>query len=100
MPDVLAACDAVISKTGYSTLAEVYYAGIPFGYINRQHFQESQILEEYIRSDMQGLEITEADFYSGELIHHVDELLSLPRMNRDNTPNGAYVAARFINDML
>jgi len=76
----------------------VYYAGIPFGYIIRQHFQESQILELYIRSEMQGMKITESDFYSGEFIRYVDELLSLPSVKRDGQANGAYQAARFIVD--
>lgn len=100
MPDVLAACDAVICKTGYSTLAEVYYAGIPFGYISRPQFPESQILEEYIESEMQGLKIPEADFFSGEFTHHIDEMLSLPRIERDVSTNGAQTAARFILDIV
>jgi hypothetical protein len=33
-PDLVNACDAVIGKAGYSTVAEVYYAGVPFGYIS------------------------------------------------------------------
>ena len=40
-PNLVSACDAVIGKVGYSTLAEVYHAGLPFGYIPRQDFRES-----------------------------------------------------------
>jgi hypothetical protein len=100
MPDVLASCDAVICKVGYSTLAETYYAGIPFGYVSREQFQESKILEEYIRTDMQGMKIIQDDFFSGEFIHHIDEILSLPRIERDHEVNGAFSAAWFINDLL
>src|SRR5262249_39121280 len=32
-PDLLRASDAVIAKLGYSTLAEAYLAGVPFGYL-------------------------------------------------------------------
>ncbi|MGE5839736.1 MAG: hypothetical protein ACM34H_07355, partial [Deltaproteobacteria bacterium] len=34
-PDLVQASDALIGKVGYSTLSEVYWAGIPFGYIAR-----------------------------------------------------------------
>lgn len=100
MPDLLAACDAVISKAGYSTLAEVYYAGMPIGYISRQHFQESPVLEEFIGSHMQGIKIEEADFYSGAFLRHVDELLALPHIQRDASTNGANTAAAFIAELL
>ncbi len=30
-PDLVNACDAVVGKAGYSTAAEVYHAGVPFG---------------------------------------------------------------------
>jgi hypothetical protein len=43
-PDLVNACDAVIGKAGYSTVAEVYHAGVPFGYIARPRFRESQVL--------------------------------------------------------
>jgi UDP:flavonoid glycosyltransferase YjiC (YdhE family) len=36
-PDLVNACDAVIGKVGYSTLAEVYHAGVPFGYVARSN---------------------------------------------------------------
>jgi hypothetical protein len=99
MPDVLAACDAVVSKAGYSTLAEVYYAGIPFGYITRQHFEETRILEEFIRSEMQGMKIDEADLYSGAFVRSMDELLSLPCIKRDSVLHGAQLAAQYITNL-
>jgi UDP:flavonoid glycosyltransferase YjiC (YdhE family) len=37
-PDLVNASDAVIGKIGYGTLAEVYWAGVPFGYISRPNF--------------------------------------------------------------
>jgi len=100
MPDVLSACDAVIAKSGYSTLAEVYYAGMPFGYINRQHFRESPVLEGFIGTHMQGMRIDEHDFASGAFLQQVDELLALPRIERDKTTNGANAAADFIRGSL
>jgi len=98
-PDLVAASDAVIGKNGYSTLAEVYHAGIPFGYITRPRFRESAILADYIRREMSGLEITEAQFYTGEWLSLLPELLALPRLRR-NGSNGAEQAAGFIYGVL
>ena len=49
-PDLIAASDAVVGKTGYSTLAEVYQAGVPFGYVKRPHFRESEVLGAYMEA--------------------------------------------------
>ncbi len=38
-PDLVNASDAVIGKVGYSTLAEVFHAGVPYGFITRSEFQ-------------------------------------------------------------
>ncbi len=61
-PDLINAADVVVGKVGYSTLAEVYHAGIPFGHVARQKFPESKPLENYIEAHMSGLPISEAQF--------------------------------------
>ena len=61
-PDLVAACDAVVGKVGYSTLAEVYQAGLPFGYICRPGFRESSALAEFIDREMASMEITALQF--------------------------------------
>ncbi len=67
-PDLINACDIVIGKVGYSTLAEVYHASKPFGYIPRSTFRESPILEQFIREEMNSIKITESDLYRGNWI--------------------------------
>ncbi len=67
-PDLVTASDALIGKVGYSTLAEVYYAGIPFGYIARSDFRESPILVCYIENRMQGFAIEDREFYAGSFL--------------------------------
>ena len=94
-PDLIYACDAVVSKTGYSTLAEVYHAGIPFGYVVRQRFRETPALAAYIASHMSGLAIAEAAFYSGAWLSCLPDLLSLPRQPQ-REPRGAEQIARFV----
>jgi UDP-N-acetylglucosamine:LPS N-acetylglucosamine transferase len=98
-PDLVNASDAVIGKAGYSTLAEVYHAGVPFGYVARPRFRESQVLASYIEQHMHGLPVAEKDFQDGNWLASVDELLAMPRLSRDDA-QGADQAARFIGELL
>jgi len=98
-PDLINACDGVVGKLGYSTLAEVYYTGIPFGYIPRPSFRESEILAAYVDEKMIGVAIEETEFQVGSWISHIQHLLALPRIQQSG-PNGAEQAARFINTLL
>ncbi|MGB8644369.1 MAG: hypothetical protein WCF84_03980 [Anaerolineae bacterium] len=93
-PDLIGAADAVICKLGYSTVAEVYQAGVPMGYIARTHFAESGTLRRFAAEHMPGLEITERDFASGAWLDDLPRLLSLsPVLRRE--PNGAERIADF-----
>jgi hypothetical protein len=98
-PDLLAASDAVVGKVGYSTLAETYRTGIPFGYIARQGFRESGKLASFIQEHMAGLPIREREFQAGTWLSCLPELLSLPRIHRRD-PNGAEQVARFLLGLL
>jgi UDP-N-acetylglucosamine:LPS N-acetylglucosamine transferase len=93
------ASDAVIGKAGYSTLAEVYQAGVPFGYVPRARFRESPALIEYIQKEMSGLPISEAQFADHRWLSSLPDLFSLPRLQRDGV-DGAEQAARFIYGLL
>ncbi len=94
-PDLINACDAVVGKPGYSTVAEVYHAGVPFAYIPRPIFRESAVLEEFIDQKMSGFAITEEQFYEGQWLERLAGLLTTPRINR-TCGNGAVQAAKFI----
>jgi UDP:flavonoid glycosyltransferase YjiC (YdhE family) len=94
-PDLVNACDAVVGKLGYSTLAECYAAGTAFGFIPRAHFPESPILRDFCLAEMNCLEIQEADFASGCWIEAVPGLLARPADHRTR-PNGAYEIARLL----
>jgi hypothetical protein len=98
-PDLINACDAVIGKVGYSTLAEVYHAGNPFGYVARQDFRESPALTAYIAQHMPGIAITPEQFDDGSWLSQLPQLLALPRLTR-HEPNGADQAAHFICQLL
>ena len=94
-PDLVNASDAVIGKVGYSTLAEVYHAGIPFGYIARSNFRESDPMVKFIQKQMMGVAVKETEFSNGNWINQLEELLDLP-LSKPNLNNGAEDIGRFI----
>ncbi len=94
-PDLVNACDAVIGKVGYSTLAEVYQAGVPFGYVARADYNESGPMIDFIRQQMSGMAIGESEFINGDWIPGINELLKFPRLDHNNV-NGAGEIGQFI----
>ncbi len=98
-PDLIRACNAVVGKLGYSTVAETYAAGVPLAYIPRAQFPESPVMAEFVKSRMQGLEIEAEKFKEGGWLARLDELLALPRLQR-NEPNGSHQVADFLYKLL
>ena len=98
-PDLIEASDVIIGKIGYSTLAEIYQAGKPFGFITRDRFRESPKLEAYILAEMSSQKITEQAYQAGTWIKQIDGLLSQPELKR-SAPSGAEQAADFILTLL
>lgn len=98
-PDLANASDAVIGKTGYSTIAEVYHAGVPFGYIAGPNNPENASLADYIEHHMPGSEISESEFQNGIWLSQIRNLLNMPRIRRDEL-NGADQIAQFVGGML
>jgi len=98
-PDLVNAADAVIGKAGYSTVAEVYNAGTPFGYIPRPNSPESPRLVEFIKQNMAGFEIEESIFRKGDWLPILRKILRIPH-KKPITPNGADQIARFIHKLL
>jgi hypothetical protein len=94
-PDLANASDAVIGKVGYSTLAEVYHAGVPFGYVARANYNESGPMVDFIEQKMAGIAVAESDFFKGKWISIIKDLLALPRVHRQGT-NGAEQIGKFI----
>ena len=94
-PDLINACDVVVGKLGYSTLAEIFHAGVPYGYIPRSTFKESEVLEAFVKNHMNGYSISESQFQDGSWVSFLEEIMSLARIERNDT-NGALVAAQYI----
>lgn len=94
-PDLVQACDAVIGKLGYSTLAEAYSHGLPFGFVPRKRFRESLEMGKYAREVMGALELGEEQFASGAWLACVPDLLAQPR-REPQKPNGADQVAAYL----
>jgi len=98
-PDLVNAADAVVGKVGYSTLAEVHRAGVPFGYVTRSYFRESKPMAAFIEKKMPGLPLKEPDFSSGRWLAKLQDLLKLNRVKQRAT-GGAEPIAHFIRDRI
>ncbi len=98
-PDLINAADAVVGKLGVSTIAEVYHAGTPFGFVKRPRFRESKVLAAYVERHMHGHAITETQLRNGGWITRLPDLLSVRRRRR-TARNGAAQAANFIYGLL
>jgi len=98
-PDLINAADAVVGKLGYSTLAEVFEAGVPFGYVGRADFRESERLAAFAQKHMPAMALEEAEFFSGTWVAKLDALLSLPRAG-PGAANGAGQIGRFLLNLL
>ncbi|OQY46334.1 MAG: hypothetical protein B6242_08140 [Anaerolineaceae bacterium 4572_78] len=98
-PDIINAADVVIGKVGYSTLAEVYQSGVPYGYIARPAFRESTVFVDYIKHNLHGQPIAEADFIDGQWLDDLPKLIELPRVSNGRI-NGVDKIAHFIFDVL
>jgi hypothetical protein len=68
---------------------------VPYGYVPREHFPESEVIEAYIQAHMRGLCFAEAEFRSGTWLKRLPELLALERIARSG-PNGAQQVAGFV----
>jgi UDP:flavonoid glycosyltransferase YjiC (YdhE family) len=97
-PDLIQAADAVVTKLGYSTLAEAYCAGTPCGYVTRPRFPECCPLEAFAEMHRQGVAIGPETFANGGWVACLEELLALPRMS--GRPSGAGQAAAFLLEIL
>ncbi len=98
-PDLVHACDAVVSKAGYSIVAEAYHAGVPFGYVRRERFREGPVLDAYIAAHMHSIAMTEPEFRSGAWLSYLTDLLALPRQPQRET-RGAEQVARFVHGLV
>ena len=98
-PDLVNAADAVIGKVGYSTLSEIYHGGVPFGYVARSNYRESESMVAFIKKQMPAIAVSESEFNDGNWTAKLPDLLDFAPV-RHNMTNGAEQISRFIQNLL
>ena len=94
-PDLIHAADAVIGKLGYSTVAEVYSAGLPFGFVPRATFPESPPLEAWVSRHLPHRRIAPEAFAAGGWLDEIEPLLALSG-NKPGPPDGGDAVASVV----
>lgn len=92
-PELLSACDVVVSKLGYGMLAEAVTAGISLLYPPRVGFREDDLLRASVSRYLRSREIPLADFQAGRWVLHLHELLSMSSPTLTMESDGALVCA-------
>ena len=95
--DVLASCDAVITKPGYGTFTEAACAGVPLLYVTRRDWPEESYLVQWLKHNVACLEVERNALQEGELGSVLEQLWALPQVARPHAA-GAMEAARFLRD--
>ena len=98
-PDLIRAADAVLGKTGYSTLAEVYLADVPFGYLTRKDFREAPVLEAYTQKHLRSLKVSTEALADGSWATLVPAMAAVPA-SMAKPENGADPTAAFLLELL
>ena len=93
--DVLASCDAVITKPGYGTFAEAACNGVPVLYLTRHDWPEEAYLVQWLRQNAACLEVAREQLHAGELADALQLLWAQPLPPRPQ-PNGAREAAEYL----
>lgn len=93
--DVLASCDAVITKPGYGTFTEAACAGVPVLYVTRRDWPEEPCLVSWLQKNCACLEVDREDLNAGELNSVLHQLWGLERPPPPEA-TGAVEAAQFL----
>jgi len=94
-PDLIHAANVVICKTGYSTISEIYHSGVPLGFVSRDKFPESLVIEAFIDENLSGFKLNQKEFETGDWLNRLPKLLQLARRSKIDK-NGADDIADFL----
>lgn len=94
-PDLIHAADVVVGKLGYSTLAEVWSAGVRLGYLARPRFRESPALEAWAQRELPCRRLEASALVTGKWLDTAGDLLQEPR-GQASRVGGADEVARFL----
>lgn len=98
--DLLASCDAVLTKPGYGTFAEAACAGVPLLYVTRGDWPEQPYLVDWLIRNGRVLEVPRPALENGDgVLDLLERLWSLTAPARP-VANGAEEAAAYLSTLL
>jgi hypothetical protein len=98
--EMLASCDLVIAKLGFSMLAECIANKKPLLYPPRENFREEVILQEHVNEHIPALPIPLEDFYAGNWGEYLRKLSRQPSKSSDIPIDGAEFCAGYVASYL
>jgi UDP:flavonoid glycosyltransferase YjiC (YdhE family) len=97
--DLLASCDAVVTKPGYGTVTEAAVNGTPMLYVTRDGWPEEPYLVEWLRRVGRCESMPRAALIDGAFAQPLGALLRSPRP-APTDPRGVIEAVRALLDLL
>lgn len=97
--DVLASCDAVLTKPGYGTFAEAACAGVPVLYVARRDWPEEPYLVRWLEEHGVCMEVQRDELLTGDLGGVLNQLCAMP-LPTVPVPSGISEAADYLTDLL
>ncbi len=76
--DVLASCDALLTKPGYGSFAEAACNGVPVLYLDRKDWPEAPYLVEWLKRQGRCMEVARAALEQGAIAAQLEALWALP----------------------
>ena len=97
--DVLASCEAVVSKPGFGILSECVVNRKPFIYADREDFIEYPLLERELKRYLKNVHLPAAELYAGRLGAALAAVETAPDPRETLPGGGAEKAARLLMDL-
>lgn len=97
--DLLASCDAVLTKPGYGTFAEAVCAGVPVIYVSRGEWPEQPYLVNWLKQNGVGVEVEQEALGQGAMRTVLDEAF-LAKRGLASVGSGVHEAADFLQSMM
>lgn len=98
--DVLAACDAVVSKLGYGLVSECCTARTAILYPPRYDFAEYPLLVEGLAGRVPSRGLSEAEWLAGDLAGPLEALLAQPQVFAEERRDGPELGARALIEVV
>jgi hypothetical protein len=97
--DVLASCDAVVTKPGYGILSDCVANAKPMVYTEREDFIEYPLLERELQRFLKNVHIPAVDLYAGRLGAALAAIETAPEPREQLAGGGAEQAAEILMGM-